>query len=96
MYWSKEEQFVFALVFLIVFFLQFSSTIALKAEPYPVDKSVIVLIVTNIILFVGMIPYAKWVWKGVTWLRTFLIVILFEAVFVILAVVSQFIGNTGS
>ncbi len=96
MYWSKQEQLVFSIVFLIVFVFQVSSIIILRGPRYPVEKWNIVLIPLNILIFLGMIPYAKWVWKGLTWFRAFLIVILFEAGFVILAVVSQLIRNTSS
>ncbi len=60
MYWSKQEQFVFDVILLVLVALQIA-TVSLYAGN--LLENGILLVGINVFLVVAMIPYAKWVWK---------------------------------
>lgn len=93
MYWSIQEKVVFGIVLLIVFVFQISSIIILKSPRYPVERWDILLIPLNVLIFSGMITYAKWVWGKKTWFQAFLKVILYEVILITLVALLWIIAS---
>ena len=92
MYWSTQEKVVFGIVFLIVFVFQISSIIILKSPRCPVERWDILLIPLNVLIFLAMVAYAKWVWGKKTWFQAFLKVILYEIILITLVALPLIIG----
>ena len=71
MYWSKQEQFIFDVILFVLVIFQISTFFMLKTEETNL-RNVIILVGLNFLLFVAMIPYARWVWKLASYRQGFL------------------------
>ena len=80
MYWYFQEKVVFNIVFFIVFVLQISSLFTIRDIGYSSTYGIAVIII-NIIVFLGMIKYAQWIWKKVNLLKALGKIIKYEAIF---------------
>lgn len=60
MYWKKQEQYVFNLILFVLVFFQFTTVTIIKETDL---QTGIILVGVNLLFFVAMIPYARWVWK---------------------------------
>lgn len=85
MYWPIQEKAVFIIIFLIVFVMQMVRMFIFREKP---STGLIVMIAAfNLAALVGLIYYAKWVWRPVSVLAAFKKVILFEVVFVLSVII---------
>jgi hypothetical protein len=77
MYWNKQEQFIFDIVLFTLTAIQMATIFALKAKAVTSGEGAIFAGI-NVILFMAMIPYAKWVWKITSYQKAFLQVVKHE------------------
>ena len=82
MFHKYQEKIVFHLLFLLVFVLQVFSYLMIQS--YDEIKYQILFIVLNLIVFYGMIAYAKWVWKKPNLKQAFLKTITIEIIFILI------------
>ncbi len=86
MYWNKQEQFVFDIILFILVVFQTISFFILKTETNALHSGIF-LAGINVLLFAGMIPFAKWVWKTTSYRKAFLLVAKHEAILLGLTIV---------
>ncbi len=79
MYWSKQEQFIFDIVLFVLVAFQISTFFILKTEPSNLQYG-LVLAGLNLLFLAAMIPYAKWVWKTLSFHRAILQVVKHEII----------------
>ena len=77
MYWSKQEQFIFDVILLLLVAFQIA-TVSLYAGN--LLENGILLVGINVFLVVALIPYAKWVWKIPSYQKAFLQVVKHELI----------------
>jgi len=63
MYWKLQEEIVFGIVFLVVLILQTTLIAVVWNAGYFHPVPVLVLLGSYFLLLVGLVKYAKWVWK---------------------------------
>lgn len=71
MYWNKQEQFVFDIILLILVVFQVLTFFAMISRT-DTPQFTLFLVGLNLLFFVAMIPYAKWVWKTPSYHKAFL------------------------
>ena len=77
MYWNKQEQFVFDIILFILVVFQLGTFFALLTGKINTESGPF-LLGLNFLLFIVMIPYAKWVWETITHQKAFLQLIKHE------------------
>lgn len=85
MYWNKQEQFIFDIILFILVVLQVSTFLVLKSG-MEIPQYSLILMSLNVLFFLGMIPYAKWVWRTSTYLKAFLQLAKHEVILLVLVV----------
>jgi hypothetical protein len=85
MYWNKQEEVIFDIVLFILVVFQILTFFVLKSG---VDSPQygIILVSLNLLLMAAIVPYAKWVWKTVSYKKAFLQVAKHELVILVLIV----------
>jgi len=91
MYWNKQEQVVFNIILFILVVFQISTFFMLKSAETAFRDSII-LVSLNVMLFLAMIPYAKWVWKTPSYYKAFLQVAKRELIILGLSAVGLFLA----
>jgi len=71
MHWNKQEQFIFDIVLVVLVVFQIFSFFMLMTQANALHDAVF-LVGINVLLFLAMIPYAKWVWKTPSYRKAFL------------------------
>lgn len=71
MHWNKQEQFIFDIVLFVLVVFQIFSLFMLLTQSNAA-QDIVFLVGINALLFVTMIPYAKWVWKTPSYQQAFL------------------------
>jgi len=84
MYWSIQEKVIFSIVFFVVFCVQIT-TVLIFRDISSIAQYVLI-IGFNLLAFLGMIYYAKWVWKLKVFLTALKKVIVYEVVFILLSI----------
>jgi len=87
MYWKIQEGIVFGSVVFLVFAIQAASIFLLKDSTINLWSALLVVI--NILIFLGVILYAKWLWKKINYLQAFIKVVKLESMMLL---VILFIG----
>ena len=91
MYWNKQEKVAFDIILLILVVFQISTFFMLKSVETTFQNSII-LVSLNVMLFVAMIPYAKWVWKTASYHKAFLQVAKHELIILGLSATGLFLA----
>lgn len=89
MYWTIQEKFIFSLIFFILFLIQILS-ISLIRE-FHLDILLVSVVVFNFFAFLGMIYYAKWVWRTKTFIIALKKVIMYEVILILFFIIFWFI-----
>jgi len=82
MYWNQQEKVVFGLIFFLVSCIQIVIVYTFIKELHT-EISGFFVIGVNLILFIGMLYYAKWVWKLKTVISAFKKVVIYEVIVVL-------------
>jgi hypothetical protein len=94
MYWKNQETIVFHLVSFLVFIIHFCSInifFVVSDIPWPYA---LLIVVFNILIFSGLVPYAKWLWKTnfvksfYRIIKIYFVLLIFTAVFFIICLKS--------
>jgi hypothetical protein len=70
MYWNKQEEVIFDIVLFILVVFQILTFFELKAGGDLLQYSII-LVGLNLLFFLAMVLYAKWVWKMTSFQKAF-------------------------
>jgi len=84
MYWSIQEKVIFSIVFFVVFCVQVT-TVLIFRDISSATQYVLIL-GFNLFVFLGMIYYAKWVWKLKAFLTALKKVIIYEVIFILFSI----------
>ncbi len=79
MFWNKQEEIIFDIILFILVIFQALTFFALKSD---IEAPQYSLIITgfNLLFFLAMIPYAKWVWKSSSYQKAFLQLLKHETI----------------
>jgi len=83
MYWSKQEQVVFDIVLFVLVVFQIGTFLNLNAG---ISVSGVFFVGLNVLLFMLMVPYAKWVWRTASYGAALLHVVKHEIVLLSLTI----------
>jgi hypothetical protein len=78
MYHKDQEEYVFWIIFTIVTFCQSISILYLYIAPEL--KGFLVIVPGNLLVFVGMVKYAQWLWKKITFLNAAKKIAIYELI----------------
>jgi len=79
MYWQKQEKIVFGIVVFLALIIQLSSIYLLKNST--MNVRFVLLVSKDIAIFLGLILYAKWLWKSISYSQIGLRILFFEVMF---------------
>jgi hypothetical protein len=84
MYWTRQEHIVFFIVLFVVFTFQVTSFLVLYEMRWAHLTYIMSVVAANILILFGMVKYAQWVWKKLSFYSALRKIAKYEAVFLVL------------